>query len=178
MTPSRKFTALANTLATLTLLAAIALPLSAAAIWLLWNALAPYAAGNLQHVYDLTTLGVGARVAGFLVLLFGATIQAYGLLGVRRTFLEAAAGRAYSDRSLSGFKRFAWISVLMVFIGIAQQTGLIAIFSVSDPSHMGALSIQFGSNELKSLFTGALFVFVAHIFMEGKRAKDENEAFI
>ncbi len=169
---------LATFLSHITLIAAIALPVAAGAIWLFWNDLPAYAAGNLQHVYDVRGLGVGARFVGFGLFLAGAAIQAYGLLGVRRTFLEAAEGRAHSARAISGFRRFAWVSLIMVFVGIVQRTGLVMILSMSDPSHQGALSVQFGTNELKALFMGLLLVFVAYIFMEGKQAKDENEAFL
>jgi len=169
---------LAAFLSQITLIAAITLPVATAIIWLFWNELAAYAAGNLQHVYDVRELGAGARFAGFALFLVGAAIQAYGLLGVRRTFLEAAAGRAYSARAINGFRRFAWVSLIMVFMGIVQRTGLIVILSISDPSNQGALSVQFGSNELKALFMGLLLVFVAHVFAEGKQAKDENETFL
>ena len=67
---------------------------------------------------------------------------------------------------------------MMVFFGIIQRAGYIALFSVSDPDHLGRLDIQFGSTELKALFVGLLLVFVAYVFAEGKQAKDENEAFL
>jgi hypothetical protein len=178
MLPVQHSYRLAVLLSNVTLIAALLLPISALAIWLFWNELAPLAAGNLQHVYDLTSLGIGARFSSFIVLLFGAAIQAYGLLGVRQTFQEAAQGRTYSMQAIGGFRRYAWVAVIMVFVGIFQQTGLIAIFSLSDPSHLGSLSFKFGSDELKSLFTGLLLVFVARVFAEGKLAKDENEAFL
>ncbi len=169
---------LATFLSYITLIAAIALPVAAAAIWLFWNELATYATGNLQLVYDVRGLGVGARFAGFALFLASAAIQAYGLLGLRQTFLEAAEGRTYTASALNGFRRFAWVSLIMVFVGIVQQTGLIVILSLSDPSHQGALSVQFGTSELKALFMGLLLVFVAHVFAEGKQAKDENDAFL
>ena len=173
--PTRR---LATFLSHITLIAAIILPVAAALIWIFWNDLAPYAAKNLHHVYDVSSLGLGTRLAGFVLFLIAAIIQAYGLLGLRRTFLEAARGHPYSDRAIGGFKRFAWVSLIMVLVGIIQHTGLIMILSLSEPSHQGALSIQFGSNELKALFMGLLLVFVAHVFSEGKQAKDENETFL
>ncbi|TQV84652.1 DUF2975 domain-containing protein [Exilibacterium tricleocarpae] len=169
---------LAEFLALITLLAAIALPLSAAAIWLFWTKLAPFAAGNLGYAFDLTHLGVGARLAGFALALLGAVVQAYGLLGLRQTFQEAVAGRSLSARAVNGFRRFAWVTLAMVFIGIVQRTGWIVIFSLSDPTHQGTLDIRLGSEELQALFMGLLLVFVAHVFAEGKQAKDENAAFL
>ena len=165
-------------LATLALIGAVAFPLMAAAIWLFWDQFAPFAAANLPGVYDLTSLDAGARLTGFGLSMAGAAIQSYGLLGLRRTFLEAAQGRALSARAVEGFSVFAWVSLIMVFVGILQRAGLIAVISLSDPAYQGALSIQFGSRELGAAFMGLLLVFVAHVFAEGKKAKDENDAFL
>lgn len=169
---------LANILSRATLLGAFALPLITAAIWVFWAQLAPHAAANLQHIFDLSSLSIGERFAGFTLSLIGAVIQAYGLLSLRTTFLEAKAGNPLSEKAIHGFRRFAWVVLVMVLIGIIQRTGLIVIFSLSDPAHQGRLDVQFGSNELKTLFMGLLLVFVAHVFAEGKRAKDENETFL
>ena len=169
---------LAAFLASATLLAAIALPVSAAVIWLFWHRLAGIALTDLRMSYDVTGLSAGARFIGFVLYFVGAALQAFGLLGVRQTFLEAAQGRAYSARAIDGFTRFAWVAVAMVLVGIAQETGLILILSISDPNKMGALSIQFGSKDVQALFMGLLLVFVARVFNEGKRAKDENAMFL
>lgn len=169
---------LAATMAFLTLVTVVALPAASMVIWLFWQSLAIHLAGGSAYGYDLTNLSAAARFAAFGLFFLGALVQAYGLLGIRRTFLEAAAGRSYSDRALGGFRRFAWITVVMVFVGIIQQTGLVAILSISDPARPGALSIQLGSEEVKALFMGLLLVFVARIFGEGKRAKDEIETFL
>jgi len=169
---------LATILAHLTLLGVIILPVFAAIVWLFWDFTAPLASGNLQYMFDLTSLGVGARFAGFGLSLFGALIQAYGLLGLRQTFLEAAQGDPFSTKSVYGFRRFAWTSLILVFFNILQRTGLIMIFSVSDPAHQGTLSIQLGSPELQALFMAVLLVFVSHVFATGKIAKDENDAFL
>jgi len=169
---------LAKTLSVVTLLGAFALPLIAVIVWLLWDQFAPYAAGYFPQAYDLTGLTTGERFVGFALLFIGAIIQAYGLLGLTTTFREAANGNPLSERAINGFRRFAWITLIMVVIAIIQRTGLIAILSLSDPAYQGRLDIQFGSNELKGLFIGLVLVFVAHVFAEGKRAKDENETFL
>lgn len=174
----KRYQQLASILSIATLLGAFALPLMAVVIWLFWGQLAPYAAGNLQHAFNLSGLSVGGKLAGFTLSLIVAAIQAYGLLGLRATFLEAKAGNPLSERAINGFRRFAWVALVMVFMGIIQRTGLIVIFSLSDPVHQGMLDIKVGSNELKALFMGLLLVFVAYVFAEGKRAKDENETFL
>lgn len=169
---------LAGILAYVTLISAAALPLIAVMIWLFWNDFAALATGQYAGVYDVTSLGIGARLSGFALSLAGAVVQAYGLLGLRRTFLEAATGHALSDQAVDGFRRFARISLIMVFVGLIQETGLIIILSISDPELPGAFSIQFGTDELKALFMALLLVFVAHVFSEAKRAKQENDSFL
>ena len=169
---------MAVVMAHVTLAGAALLPLLAAVIWLFWDQLAPLASANLQHVFDLTSLGVGARFAGFGIFFIGALVHAYGLLGLRQTFQEAAQQRSLSAKSINGFRRFAWVTLAMVFFGVLQRTGLIIIFSISDPAHQGTLSFEVGTNELKALFIALLLVFVGHVFADGKRAKDENEAFL
>lgn len=169
---------LAVLLSGVTLLGAITLPLFTAVVWLFWDQFAPQVSGNLQYVFNLGGLSVGERLCGFALTLIGALIQAYGLLGLRITFCEAAIGNPLSERAIRGFRRFAWVVLIMVFIGVIQHTGLIVIFSLSDPAHQGTLEFKLGSNELKSLFMGLLLVFVSHVFAQGKRAKDENETFL
>ena len=165
-------------MASVTLAAAIAPPVLAAGIWLYWDQLAGQAMGNLARMYDPTSLGLLARLGGFALFLFGAGLQAYGLLGLRQTFLEAAVGRALSTKAVNGFRRFALVALAMVVFGIVQHTVLVAILSASDASQPGALSFQLGTNELKALFMALLLVFVAHVFAEAKSAKDENESFL
>lgn len=165
-------------LAVATLLGAIALPLMTIAIWLFWDQLAPLAAGNRGITADLTSLSAGARFTGFGLFMAGAALQSYGLLGLRRTFLEAANGRSLSTNAVNGFRRFAWVSLIMVPIGIVQQAGLSVIISLNDPTPGGSLSLQLGTPEISRFFMALLLVFVAHVFAEGKQMKDENEAFL
>lgn len=164
-------------LAHATLLGAIALPLMTAGIWLFWDQLAPMAAGNPGVNTDLTSLTIGARFTGFGLFLVGAALQSYGLLGLRRTFLEAANGQSLSTNAVNGFRRFAWISLIMVPVGIIQHAGLSIIISLNDKAPGGSLSLQLGTPEISGFFMALLLVFVAHVFAEGKHVKDENEAF-
>ena len=173
--PSTRFAAL---LAHVTLLAALLLPLSALAVFAFWDALAPFAAKNLHYQFDLKALDLPARLAVVAVLLSTAAIEAFGLLGLRRTFLEAAQGRAFSNKAVNGFRRFAWVSLVTVFTTVIQRTLLTVIFSLNDSAQGGILWVQFGSGEAKTFFTAMLLVFTAQIFAEAKRAKDENDAFL
>lgn len=168
----------AGILAQLTLVGAIALPSTVFIVWAFWDQLAPLATQGAAGIYDPTQLGLLARLGGFAIFFIAALIQAYGLLGLRETFLEGAAGTPLSARAVNGFRRFAWVSMILVFVGMLQHTVLILLLSVSDPSQMGALSIQFGSKELGALFTALMLIFVAHVFSIGQRANEENQSFV
>lgn len=169
---------LPRTLAAVTTIAAAALPLVAACVWLFWDALAPIVAAEIGTRFALDQLALGGRLAALTLSMIGALVQAWGLLGLRRTFSEAASGRALSAAALSGFRRFAWVSVAMVPIVIVQRTALIALFTAADPSMPGQISIQLGTPELARLFYAVLLVFVARVFAEGRAAKAENEGFL
>ncbi|MEL6829806.1 MAG: hypothetical protein AAFO63_06685 [Pseudomonadota bacterium] len=165
-------------MAHLTLLGAVALPVSSVAIWLFWDTLATLSAAGLGHIYDPTRLNTVSRLIGFGVFFVGALIQAYGLLGLRETFLEGVAGTPLSPRGVGGFRRFAIVSLIMVLMGVVQHTVIVLLLSINDPSMPGALSFQFGSNEVGSLFMALLLIFVAQVFTVGQRAEEENSAFV
>lgn len=178
MTSTPALSRLAGVLAVLALAGAAALPVIAALVWFFLPDLVRGAGAEAGVRVNPDALTLGVRAAGFVVALTGALIQAAGLLFLRRTFLEAAAGRALSLRAVVNFRRFAWIAVIMVIVAVAQNAAYGAIFSAADPSQPGRLSISFGSNEIKALFTGALFVFAAHVFAAGRRAEEENASFV
>ena len=165
-------------LAHLTLFGAIACPVFAIGVWIYWDQLALVAFADLVPGFNLAGLSTGERVVGCGLTLTGALIRSYGLLGLRQTFMQATSGTVLSEKGLQGFRQFAWVTLIMVLFGIVQRTGLIMLFSLSDPAHQGRLDIQLGSDELGAFFIGLLLVFVARVFAEGKQAKDENDTFL
>lgn len=170
-TPSMRF---AQILGLLTRLAAFSLPLIVAGIWLFWDQLAPLAGSGLE----VTSLSVPGRIAGFGLSLCAALLQAYGLIGLSRTFTQGAAGRALSAASVAGFRRFAWVTLWMVPIRVIVATGITTLISMSDSVPGGSLSLKFGSQEVGAAFIGLLLVFTAQVFAQGHAAQAENEAFL
>ena len=138
---NRKYQRLINILSITTLGVVCILPIVVIGIWVFWEYFAHYAAGNLPIAYDVNNLTIGQRLIGFTLSLVGALIQAYGLLGLRATFLETKEGRSFSSKAIKRFGRFAKVTLVMVFVGIIQRTGFIALFSLSDPDHPGSLNI-------------------------------------
>ena len=168
----------ARIMAFIALLAAVALPVIAAAGWIFLDKLAELAVGSIGVYFEADTVGTTARFIGFMVAAAGACLQAFGLLGLRRMFLEAAKGRWLSMAAIAGFRRFAWVSVAMVLVGIVQQSAYSAILTMGHPTRPGELAVSLGSNEVKALFTALLLVFAVHVFTAGRRAEEENAAFL
>lgn len=166
----------ARALAALTLAGAIAAPLLAAAIWFFLPELMTLAGPRAPISPEAAPMG--ARLGCFVIALAGAGVQAWGLLSLRRMFLEAAEGRPLSFAAVKNFRRFAWITLILVPVAVAQHTAYLAILTAADPNQPGQLSISLGTNELKALFTAALFVFAAHVFAAGHAAEEENASFL
>lgn len=175
----------AYVLSFVTLIGAVALPIVSGGVWVFLDHIPTMGDDNSGFSYnpfgvefDAKFVETPARIAGFCVAVIAAGIQAIGLLAVRATFLEAAQGRALSLRSVVYFRRFAWISLVMVFIGIARESAYSVILSWSNPVGERYVSVTFELKEFSALFVALLFLFVAHVFTAGSMIEKENETFI
>lgn len=161
----------ASSMAALTIIAIVGSVAFGPIIWLFFIDWAAAEAGlRLQSRSFSTDL----QVAGAAIALIGGLVRAYGLLGLHRTFTEAARRRPLSESAVLGFRRFARVELLMVPLAIAQLAAFGYIVSLTDNFAGGSVSIRFGTPELGSLFLALLLVFAAEVFAEGKRAADEN----
>jgi hypothetical protein len=168
----------ASVMAKITFVGIIALPLLSASLWLAPDLYSDWLRGTLGLGEDKSGIALSARFAGCAVSLAGAGLQVYGLLGLRRTFQETAAGHWLSLRSVTSFRRFAWVSVAIVPVGIIQASAYSAILSAGNPSIQNVLTVSIGSAEVTALFTALAFVFAAHVFAAGRKAEAENESFV
>lgn len=162
----------------LTLIGAVALPIMAALSWIYTDTFTALTSHNTTVPHDTSNISIPTRFYAFMVSIVGASIQVYGLLALRKTFIEAENARWLSLKAVINFRRFAWVSVIMVFYGILQNSALSVIISMGNPEQQNQISIGVGSNELKAFFTALLFVFAAHIFTAGRQADEENQSFL
>lgn len=165
----------AGLMAFITLLGAFLVPVFTVLAWLVLDSMNGFVADFPRYVPPVSAWG---QVAGLILATSGAVLQAYGLLGLRRTFLEAAAGRWLSIPAVLGFRRFAWVSVAMVFFSIVRESAYSMIFSWHNPPGSRVMTITFGSEQLAALFTALLLVFAAHVFAAGREVEEENRAFL
>ncbi|MEH6402994.1 MAG: hypothetical protein V7750_06435 [Sneathiella sp.] len=156
----------------------IAFPVLSIITWLDMDLFTALVSQELGEEFNLSAMSMPGRIAGFFVSLFGAGLQVVGFIALRNTFQEAGNGRPLSLKSIMNFRRFAFISLAMVFVGILQHTAYILIFSMSDPEIPRQLAITVGSSEVYALFVGILFLFVSTVFASGRMAQEENASFL
>lgn len=119
-----------------------------------------------------------ALVAGWLIALVGAVPLMIGLWSVRRTFLESAQGRPFSEASVRAFRRFAWASLIAMVAAIVERSVTGLAVSTLSPDIQDTLAIGFGSEDVSRLFGALILVAVAHMFAEGKRLADDVEGLL
>jgi len=169
---------LARLLSVLTLLGAFLLPVESVISWVFFSEFHTLQLFDYVVNFDVETVSISARIVGGSLAVAMASIKAFGLISIRQTFLEAAQGRALSLRSVSYFRRFAMISVIVVILNVLQNSANSVILTWGQAVGERSLTITFGSAETQALFSALLFVFVTHVLAEGCKAKEDNAAFI
>jgi len=161
-----------------TLILMVLVPLGSVAIWVFWDAWGHPALSPLLPDHDLLNIDAATKAAGAGIFLIGGLIEAYGLFSLHKTFSEASKGRPLSARSVNGFRRFAWVMLITVPVAFAEESVVVWLLSAADPTQPQFLHVGLGTDAVGDLFWGLMFVVVAEIFAEGRRASEENEAFL
>jgi hypothetical protein len=130
------------------------------------------------HLDEVGLVTRPALAAGWLVALLTAAPTVIALWSVRRTFLEAGAGRAFSEASVRGFRRFAWASLAAVLAGMIGESATGLAVTVLSPEIQNQLSIGIGSEEVGRAFGALLLVSVAHMFAEGRQMAEDVEGLL
>ncbi|GEM_PF-1459207 len=173
---------LCRVLAMLALAGMAAVPLVTLTVWwfpqLLSDEVYATLGGSNVDPAALLALGPLQRITGMLVLLTGSGLQMAALWFLRRTFLEGAEGRWFSLAAVRNFRRFAWLSLVIVAVSVVQDSALSVITTIHLPPGQQMLVLSFGSNDFQRLFTGLVMLFVAHIFAAGREVDEENASFI
>lgn len=168
----------ARFMATATLILMILAPLVTAAIWVFLDVLPPDTFMRLGPSFEPEDVGLVARLIGFLVMMVPTGIGLYGLLHLRRTFLESASGRSFSRDSVDGFRRFAWAVLFYVVSVPIMKAALSVVLSFHNPPGQRVLAIELSSNDVIGLFLAGLLVAVGHIFAEAQSIAEENASFV
>lgn len=161
-----------------TLILMVLAPLGSIAIWVFWDVWGYPEFSPLLPDHDLLNIDAATKAAGAAILLIGELIEAYGLFSLHKTFSEASKGRPLSVRSVNGFRRFAWVMLIMVPVLFAEESAVVWLLSATDPTQPQFLHFGLGTDAIGDLFWGLMFVVVAEIFAEGRLASEENDAFL
>lgn len=164
-------------MATLCAVVIVVAPLGLLLIWLNFPFLGPYMKQELGLPQDMPVPLESQLLAG-LINFTRLGIGLYGLIHLRRTFLEGAQGRCFSADAVSSFRTFAWAAVAYGIAAPIERTLVILAMTLGNPPGERMLSIGISSDHLLALFVGLLFVAVAHMFREGQRLAEENEEFL
>ncbi len=124
---------------------------------------------------QVSLLAIG--VAWITALAFAAPMMV-ALWSVRRTFLESAEGRPFSDRSVASFRRFGWASLIAVLVAVVERSVHAVVISTLSPEIQNQLSVGVGSDDFARLFSALLLVAVAHMFAEGRRLAQDVEGLL
>lgn len=156
----------------------ILIPALAVSVWLL-----PGLAGNVtlnvaRADVDASSLGPAQRLLGLAVSLMLAGVQVAALWFLRQAFVEGGRGVWFSLRAVRSFRRFAWLTLILVPLNVAQDSAMSVITTMNNPAGERMLSIGFGSDNFRALFTALVMLFVAHMFAAGREVDEENAAFI
>ena len=155
----------------------IVAPLGLLLIWLNFPFLGPYMKQELGLPADMSVPLESQLLAG-LINLTRLGIGLYGVIHLRRTFLEGAQGRYFSSQAVGSFRTFAWASLVYGIAAPIERTLVILAMTLGNPPGERMLSIGISTDHLLALFVGLLFVAVAHMFREGQRLAEENEEFL
>jgi hypothetical protein len=123
----------------------------------------------------VTTL---ALVAGWMVALVFATPMMFAWWSVRRTLLESAAGRPFSEASVRSFRRFGWASVAAAAAIIVKRSAVGVVVSTLTPDVPGKFSFGVGTDDISRIFGALLLVAVAHMFAVARRNAEDVEGFL
>lgn len=165
----------ASTMATLTTIGIAASVTIGPVVWLFFI---EWAAAAVGFRVQPQSFSIDLKLAGASIALLGGLIRAFGLVGLRRTFVEAASDRPLSERAVIGFRRFARVELLMVPVRIVQLAAFGYVVSLADGVEGGSIPISLGTQDVGAFFIALLLVFAAEVFAEGRLAVEENASFL
>lgn len=177
----RSIRRLSRFLALATLIGMVLVPVLGLGVWF-W----PDLAAALGELPGRHWLGGGTldwfvfqiRLGAAGISLIGVLITLYGLMGVRRLFLECAQGQYFSEASVGGFRQFALASLVGAIWAPLESTVFSVYLSVANPNVQNAVEISLGSDHIQSIGTALLLFLMAHILAEGRRRHEELELFL
>lgn len=177
MTP-RAISALSRFLSAFLLIASIVVPLLVFVMVVFSDTLDITLLGNRAIHLDENDFTPIVRAILGLYAIGYLTPLLVGFAGLRQTFLEAAKQRWLSERSVSGFRRFAWANLALVCYEIFGGAFLVTYIRLQQIPNQ--ISFMFGitTEVFTTLFIALAVLVVSQIFAAGQSAYEENQSFV
>jgi hypothetical protein len=129
---------------------------------------------------ELGSMSASAIVAAAALGVLATVPIVIGLLCVRRTLRECAAGRPFSELSVRNFRWFAWASLWAMIAGWVEPQVAHTVVTVLSPDLQNEISIGVGvsSTGLTQIFAVLFLITVTHMFAEAKRMAEDVEGLL
>ncbi|WP_282605873.1 DUF2975 domain-containing protein [Pelagibius sp. Alg239-R121] len=158
----------------LCLLIIFALPLILALVWTNLEHLGPEVLAQLPSQVRFEALGPGTLLLGFAINLLPVIVLIYGLIQLRRLFTSYSQGIIFSSEQAGRLRKFALASILSVCVQILSNSLLSVVLTFNNPPGNRQLAVSLSSDQLGTIFLGAVFLVIAWIMGEASRIAEDN----
>ncbi len=148
-----------------------------------WRSMAPADLATWLDVPDVR-LDHGRALGVFLLLCLPATINAYGLIAIRSSFLSFASGEIFSPVAVLGLQRFGSAGAISV-LAAAVMTPMVGCWLTYDSQAGADFPIRIGTGSLTILVVSGLTWTFARILgitcaveRKNRELTEENAAFV
>jgi hypothetical protein len=118
------------------------------------------------------------RLCALAFSLAGVSFTVWALWSLRRLFLHYSRGDVFSADALRLMENIA----IAIFAGVIVSFAGHAPISLALTWYLGhghrEISLNFGSNDIASLFTAGVVLVISRVMAEAQRAADENAKFV
>lgn len=160
----------------------IALPLLTVLVWVRFDVFGPDIASRvvkgwcnggvpLELTRIQTLLGIGA-------MMLPAAAVMWGLTHLRRLLSAFAMGQVFTIESVTALRRFAWCVAAAIVLDVISGAMISVILTMNNPPGQRELAIGLSSDQVLTVFFGAVFALIARVMEVGRRLAAENAEFL
>lgn len=175
---TRAISTLARILSVFLLIASILIPIAIAAFVIFGDSLELSLLGNQEISLQADDFSPMVRAVLGLFAIGYLTPLLVGFFGLRQTFNEAAAARWLSEKSVSGFRRFAWANLALICYELFGGVFLETYVRLQQVPNQISFAFGLTTEVFTALFIALAMLVVAHIFAAGQSAYEENQSFV
>jgi hypothetical protein len=103
---------------------------------------------------------------------------AFGLYYLRRAFVLFANGEYFTIKNSRDLRRFSVCLIVQAVVSPFYYMFSSVLLSLNHPANEKVLAIQVGSNELKTIVLGIIFLVVSDLLVQATSLENENRQFV